>query len=69
MKIEDLKTKILNELGGWPLLMTDWNNATFNWTQFIYNINSLDYSTSFFMWFGIDIDSRNSSRRMLSVSF
>ena len=53
MKIEDLKTKILNELGGWPLLMTDWNNATFNWTQFIYNINNLDYSTSFFhvVWY------------------
>lgn len=60
--------KIIQKLGGWPVLNdTDWNqNQT--WLEIVHNSANMGYTSSFLMTFSIASDYDNSTRRILDVS-
>lgn len=65
--VYELVNKTLNKYGGWPAVKgNDWNSDGWNWMEHETNISndSLDGLVEP----GIDVDSKNNSRRVLTVS-
>ena len=60
--------KILKKLGGWPVLLSNWDPNEFDWKESVYRNRVLGYSVDYFISFDIDADPKNSSRRMITVS-
>ena len=59
---------ILEKLGGWPVLLGDsWNEKTFEWSD-ISQFTKMGYSAKYFIAMSIETDSRNNSKRIISVS-
>lgn len=62
---------ILDELGGWPVLKGDaWEeNEHFNWTKIIKRFRRMGFNTRSIFSLNLETDSKNSTRRILVVSF
>lgn len=60
--------KILEKLGGWPVLEgDDWNESEFNWTDSVYRFRKMGYSVDYFIDFSIGVDLKNSTKRIIDV--
>lgn len=62
---------IMEQLGGWPVVMADkWDkNIEWNWTWAIKKLRQLGYLSDHIFKFSIDIDLKNSTTRIIYVSF
>lgn len=59
----------LKRLGGWPVLEGDrWNDGDFTWKDSVYRFRRLGYSVDYFIDFGVSVDLKNNSRRLIDVS-
>lgn len=59
----------LQELGGWPVLQgNSWNERDFDWKKTTYQLRHLGFSDDHFISFAIDLDDKNSTKRVLKVS-
>ncbi|XP_058793376.1 neprilysin-2-like isoform X2 [Phymastichus coffea] len=58
---------VLEKLGGWPVLLDDWNENTFDWKDSVYRNRIIGYSVDYFISFDIDVDSKNSSKRIITL--
>lgn len=73
--IEELGVKplidMLNEVGGWPVVNgDDWmENEHFNWVNTIKRFRRIGFNTRAIFSLNLETDSKNSSRRILVVSF
>ncbi|XP_076238812.1 M13 family metallopeptidase neprilysin 2 isoform X2 [Calliopsis andreniformis] len=60
--------KILQTLGGWPVLEGDkWNENGFDWKESVYNFRRIGYSIDYFIDFSISIDLKNSTSRLIDL--
>ena len=71
LKEQNLKPvfSAIEQLGGWPVLLPNWNETAFDWKKEVYLKNELGYGTSNFIGFDIDINQKNSSQRIIKVRF
>lgn len=62
--------QIFKDLGGWPLLEgSTWNEGEFNWRESVYKFRKVGYSVDYFIDFSVGIDLKNSTKRIIDVSF
>lgn len=62
--------RILKDLGGWPVLMGEhWDEKSFNWKESVYKFRTMGYSVDYFLDFSIGVDLKNSTKRIIDVSF
>ena len=59
----------MKQFGGWPVLLPDWNETSFDWKKSVYLNKDLGYTASDFIHFSILADQKNSSRRIIHVSY
>lgn len=59
---------VLERLGGWPVVTLDWDPESFDWKEAVYRNREIGYSVDHFLSFDIDVDPKNSTRRMITVS-
>lgn len=60
---------ILKDLGGWPVLKgLIWNEADFDWRKSVYKLRKVGYSADYFIGFFVEVDIKNSTRRIIYVS-
>ncbi|XP_014481617.1 PREDICTED: neprilysin-11 isoform X1 [Dinoponera quadriceps] len=58
----------LRKLGGWPVLDGErWNDGDFTWKDFVYKFRRLGYSVDYFIDFGVSVDLKNNSRRLIDL--
>lgn len=61
--------RILSKLGGWPVLESNhWTESDFNWIKSVYKLEKLGYPANYFMSLVVDVDLKNSSQRIITVS-
>ncbi|XP_076162840.1 M13 family metallopeptidase neprilysin 2 isoform X2 [Ptiloglossa arizonensis] len=60
--------KILEKLGGWPVLIgDDWNETEFNWTESVYKFRKMGYSVDYYIDFSVAVDLKNSTTRIIDL--
>lgn len=59
--------RALHELGGMPLLTSDWDQDRFNYNKILANITR-DYSDSSIFRIYVEVDTRNISDNIIHVS-
>lgn len=60
--------EILKELGGWPVLEgNSWNESNFDWKKTVYKLHNMGYTMINLIDFSIDVDVKNTSRRIIYV--
>ncbi|XP_043263785.1 neprilysin-2 isoform X2 [Colletes gigas] len=60
--------KILQNLGGWPVLEgDDWNDDAFDWKESVYKFRKTGYSVDYFIDFSVGVDLKNSTRRIIDL--
>ena len=60
--------KILDSFGGWPVVKGfSWMSMSWNWIKSIQNSRSNGYSTDYILDFSVDIDAKNSKRRIICI--
>lgn len=60
----------LRKLGGWPVLEGErWNGGDFTWKDCVYRFRKLGYSVDYFIDFGVSVDLKNNSRRLIDVRY
>ena len=60
--------KILKKLGGWPVLEGDtWIDENFDWINTSSQFHNAGYSSNHVISFKVEIDRKNTSRRIISV--
>ncbi|XP_018313637.1 LOW QUALITY PROTEIN: membrane metallo-endopeptidase-like 1 [Mycetomoellerius zeteki] len=58
----------LKKLGGWPVLEGEkWNDGDFTWKDSVYKFRRLGYSVDYFIDFGVSVDLKNNSRRLIDL--
>jgi predicted metalloendopeptidase len=72
-KIEELELsaikKVLESIGGWPVLKTQWNSEeTWTWQNATIKCRENGYSTDYIVDVSVSTDLKNSSQRVLDVS-
>lgn len=61
---------VLKELKGWPVLEGDkWKDYEFNWMTSISKLRELGYYIDCFIEFSMDVDVKNTTRRVIHVSY
>lgn len=60
-------TNVLNSMGGWPVVESNWNEAAWNWEQAVAASRANGYSVSYLLSFSVSTDNRNSTRRIIRV--
>ena len=59
---------ILKKLGGWPVLLGDsWSEKTFDWSN-MSKFMKMGFSINYFISMDIETDSKDNSKRIISVS-
>lgn len=67
--LEPMK-EILTGFGGWPSVVgDDWNESRFNWYETIYRFRQVGYSIDYLIDLSIVADLKNSTYRLVDVSF
>jgi hypothetical protein len=61
--------EILKKLGGWPVLLNTWSDNFFDWKNSVYVNRKIGYSVDYFLSLDIDTDPKNSSKRIITVSY
>ncbi|KAJ8668518.1 hypothetical protein QAD02_010181 [Eretmocerus hayati] len=59
--------EVLEALGGWPVLLENWDESNFDWQTSVYRNRKIGYSVDHFLSFDIDVDPKNSTQRMLTL--
>lgn len=59
----------LNRMGGWPVVSSTWNTNTWTWDGSAALARQNGYSVSNFLSFSVSTDNKNSTRRIIRVSF
>ena len=63
-------TDIQEKLGGWPVIKGDaWNESKWSWQQSIRDLNKRGYSTDYIFTFSVELDLKNTTKRIISVSW
>ncbi|XP_011866367.1 PREDICTED: membrane metallo-endopeptidase-like 1 isoform X1 [Vollenhovia emeryi] len=58
----------LRKLGGWPVLDgARWNEGDFTWKDSVYRFRRQGYSVDYFIDFGVSVDLKNNSRRLIDL--
>ena len=60
--------ELIEQSGGWPVLLPDWNEKSFDWKKSVYFKNNLGYESNDFIEFSIFADNINGSHRIIHVS-
>lgn len=61
---------ILQKLGGWPVLEGNgWNESNFDWKKTDLKLRKMGYNLNSFITFYVDLDWKNTSRRVIYVRF
>lgn len=58
---------VINNMGGWPVLETNWNGNDWTWQRSVQLSRTYGYSVSNFISFSVSTDNKNSSRRIIRV--
>lgn len=59
---------IVKKLGGWPVLDGEaWQDGDFEWKQSVKKFRKQGFSVDYFFDFSINIDFKNSTKRVLEV--
>ncbi|KAJ3653925.1 hypothetical protein Zmor_013149 [Zophobas morio] len=59
----------LGKNGGWPVIDPNWNERKFDWKQVLFRLRRSGWYANFFVAMQIDIDAKNSSRRILTITY
>ena len=60
----------LKLLGGWPVLEGEkWQDENFDWKKSVFKFRKMGYSQNFFFELAVEIDSKDSDKRVLSVCY
>ncbi|KAL7291511.1 hypothetical protein TKK_0014771 [Trichogramma kaykai] len=59
--------KVLRILGGWPVLLDDWNAEDHDWKEYVYQNQNLGYSVNYFLTMELDVDPKNNTRRLIAI--
>ena len=60
--------EVIEQFGGWPVLLPDCNEKLFDWKKSVYLKYNLGYYSNDFIKFSISPDKKNSSHRIIHVS-
>lgn len=60
-------TNKLTAMGGWPVLLPTWVEASWNWQQSVANSRSNGYSVSYFLSFSVSTDNKDTTKRIIRV--
>lgn len=61
---------IVNQMGGWPVLLTTgWNDTGVSWTRTMAKAREHGFSVNTIFSFSVSTDRQNSSRRIATVSY
>ena len=70
-EIDQLKSepliKVINQLGGMPIITTNWNESTFNWEKTANDFVDSGFVFDYLVEMSMDVDPRNVSRNMIWV--
>ena len=60
---------ILKEMGGWPVLEANWDNANnnFKWWEVVSKFRKFGYSAEYFLSFYIGTDLKDSNKKVINV--
>lgn len=59
--------KILNKLGGWPVLLDKWNETAFDWLEMVTRFRNIGYSHDILFDISVTTDFRNNTRHIIEV--
>ncbi|KAJ8667499.1 hypothetical protein QAD02_009162 [Eretmocerus hayati] len=60
--------KIMEDLGGWPILVgKSWNESNFDWIEIMLKIDSLGFAMDQFFSVAVSVDSKNNSQFILQL--
>jgi neprilysin len=66
----DAMKDILESMGGWPAVKgSDWDEKTWTWQKAAINCRKNGYSTDYIVDFSVGTDLKNSSTKIVDVSF
>jgi len=61
--------EILDEFGGWPVIVGDsWDESNFLWSEMIYKLRRMGFSSDLFIDFSVTTDLKNSTLRTIDVA-
>lgn len=58
---------VLNSMGGWPVTLVTWNEATWTWQQSVALSKENGYSVSYFLSFSVSTDNKDTLKRIIRV--
>ncbi|XP_057331668.1 neprilysin-2-like isoform X2 [Microplitis mediator] len=59
---------IVKKLGGWPVIDGDmWKDDEFSWMASVFKFREMGYSVDYFIQFGVVVDPKNSTKRVLDL--
>lgn len=59
----------MNLMGGWPVVTTSWNSEDWTWRKSVELSRLHGYSVSYFLSFSVSTDNKDSTKRIIRVSF
>ena len=60
---------VIEKLGGWPVLLPNWDEKSFDWKKWVSLANNLGYSNEYLIPIEITLDEKNSSHLVIQVSY
>ncbi|XP_066261610.1 neprilysin-2-like [Euwallacea similis] len=59
--------ELFNQMGGWPILVEDWNPDNFEWTKAIRNLRAFGANFDFFFNVTVEVDREKPDRYILGI--
>ena len=61
-------TTVLNAMGGWPIVMTNWNqDSSWTWQKSVEWSRQNGFSVSYFLSFSVSTDNKDTTKRIIKV--
>lgn len=65
----DIAKKLLQEIGGWPILEEFWNEFGFDWTKNVEALRKKGLSVNSLVDISVGLDFKHSDKRIIQVLF
>jgi hypothetical protein len=59
--------ELLNEFGGWPVIMNKWNDSVWRWQDVVMKLEDEGFQSNFLFEISFEPDYKNSTKRVISV--